>query len=349
MSERRVNTIVPIDGRQFIHTIELHFSNRCSGNCVVCSRAHGGDNQALITKDTVDAIIDNLKDIDFNWLQVGGDGDSFLSSEFFPALRRFREAFPKKGICLFSNGSMLTKERADTIIAERLLDDIQTRIDSLNVQLYKQSTGLNLATVIDNIKYFFLHNNFVRYHIIYFPLYAYRDTCMQRLDKEPTQWNRIDESLLSNEARGMREYFKSLPRNSDMSDALFNFRVSQICLWGEREDATSNLNATCTQLPEHKGCFRNQVYIYPDGSVGSCAYDDGQDTFILGNIVKGDRLADLWVSDKREQFISDIRNGKYKGKYPCTNPDACKMFAHDPSIQYGDSYERVHTVTQPGR
>jgi MoaA/NifB/PqqE/SkfB family radical SAM enzyme len=338
-------------GKNFIHTVELHFSNKCTGDCICCSKAHGGSNPEFVTERVVDATIRNLQFIEFNWLQLGGDGDSFLNPVFIPSLRKYRQVFPGKGLCLFTNGAMLTKEMTDILTSEKLLDDIQTRLDSLDPELYRQSTGLSLERVIDNIKYFFLQNTFTRYHIIYFPLYAYKHVCREQLGKEqPTHWHRINEDLLHDEAMEMKKFFYSLPRNPRMTEAQMNFRISPICLWGEREDIPPVTDKVCTQLPEYKGCFRNQIYVYPNGDLGCCAYDDAQNTFIVGNVLDHDHaIHDAWASDKRMQIIDDVRRGKYYGKYPCTNPVACGMYFVDKSVNYGSCYERNNTVSKVAR
>lgn len=340
-----------MSNKPFIHTIELHFSNKCTGDCICCSKAHGGSSPQMVSAEVVDATIRNLQHIEFNWLQLGGDGDSFLNPEFIPSLRKYRKAFPNVGLCLFSNGSMLTEDMSDVLITERLLDDIQTRIDSLNPDLYRQSTGLSLDKVLNNIQYFYLMNDFIRYHIIYFPLYAYKYLCKQMLNKDmPTHWHRIDESLLRDEAAEVKQFFYTLPRNEKMTEAQMNFRISPICLWGEREDIPPVFDKVCTQLPENKGCFRNQTYIYPNGNIGSCAYDDAQDTFILGNVLTSDTaLKEAWEGTKRQQFIDGVRSGRFFGTYPCTNPVACGMYFVDKSVNYGDAYERNHKVSSLAR
>lgn len=318
----------------FIKIIELHFSNRCTGDCVVCSKAHGFNSPQFVTSSIVDATIRNLHNVDFNTLQLGGDGDSFLNPVFIPSLRKYRENFPGKSMCLFSNASMLTVDNADTIIEEHLLDDLQTRIDSMNPVLYKQSTKLSLENVLDNIIYFFQHNDCVRYHIIYFPLYAYKEMCLRRLGKMPAHWDRIDETLLKDESASVRRFFYLIPRNEKMHEALLNFRVSPICLWGEREDMKPVASSVCTQLPESNGCFKNQIYIYPNGNIGMCAYDDGQNTFVVGNVLDSDyAVRDTWNGALRKQIIDDVRAGKYYGKYPCTNPIACGMHFVDKSFK----------------
>jgi radical SAM protein with 4Fe4S-binding SPASM domain len=305
-----------------IKYIELHFSNLCSNNCVICSKSHGGDSQPFITEDVVDAIIDNLYDINYTSLQVGGDGDSFLSKLFIPSLQRFKKVFPTGKITLFTNGRGLSPDISMTIINERLLDEIQIRLDSLNPVVYSQSTGRDyLKLILDNIEFFRKHNNFILFVIIYFPLYLYRQACKNRINKDmPTYWKNIDESLLYDEYQEFQRYFNVESANKN----LFRVRNSQIGLWGEREDIPPYFQAQCPQLPENDGAFKNQIYIYPNGNIGLCPYDDEQNTFIIGNILK-DRLIDVWNGEQRQQIINDVRNGKYLGKYPCTDPRTCVM------------------------
>lgn len=324
-----------------IPIVELHFSNKCTGSCIICSEAHGGNNIVFCTNEVVDKIIGNLRYIDFDIVQVGGDGDSFLNKEvFFYALRRLKSEFPSKHICLYTNASMLTPENGRIIVEEKLLNEIVTRIDTLNPILFKQSTGLSLERVLSNIKNFFLINDYVKYVLVYFPLYGYRDLCLKMLGREPARWNRLDVNLLKNEITEVGEYFASLPKHSNMPP--YFFRGSPVSLWGERKDVSSR-DVDCFQVGQEEfdryvqhgltggkqcvhGSFLNQTYIYPDGSVGLCPYDDGQDTFICGNLMKGDSLADIWVSDKRRQMIQDVKDRKYNGKYPCIDPIACGMY-----------------------
>ena len=324
-----------------IPIVELHFSNKCTGSCIICSEAHGENNIVFCTEEVVDKIIENLKEIDFDIVQVGGDGDSFINKDvFFYALRRLRIEFPDKHLCLYTNASMLTDTNGRTIVEEKLLDEIVTRIDTLNLTLFKQSTGLSLGRVLSNIKRFFLINDCVKYVLVYFPLYGYRDLCLKMLGREPARWNRLDSTLLKNEIVEMKKYFDDLPKHPNMPS--YFFRGSPVSLWGERKDLSPR-DVDCFQVDQEAfdkyvkygltggrlcvhGSFLNQTYIYPDGSVGLCPYDDRQDTFICGNLMKGDSLADIWVSDKRLQMIQDVKDRKYNGKYPCIDPIACGMY-----------------------
>ncbi len=307
-----------MSSRPYIPIVELHFSNRCTGTCVICSDSHGYDSFPYCTPDVFEHIVQNLFTIDFGVIQVGGDGDSFLNPYFFDALRLLRKEFPGKTLTLFTNGFMLTPDRSDIILKERLLDNIETRIDTINPVLFKQSTGLDFNIVSSNIAYFMSKNKSnIKTHIIYFPLFLYEECVREFLGKEPTDFYKISKNLLHNEYLEVLNFFKLR-----VVDGPFNFRISEICLWGEREDVFIDTTTPCSQL---NGAFKNQVYIYPNGNYGLCPFDDGQNTFIFGNALY-DNLAGAYVGNVRMKFIQDIADMKYAGKGCCINPKACYSY-----------------------
>ena len=148
-------------------------------------------------------------------------------------------------------------------------------------------------------------------------MFIYEQSVREYLDKEPTDFYKIDKGLLKNEYLLVYTHFKS-----KVVKGPFNFRISEICSWGEREDAFINTETVCSQL---NGAFKNQVYIYPNGNYGLCPFDDGQDTFVFGNVAT-DNLAEAYVGGKRKQYIQDITDMKYAGKGCCINPKACYSY-----------------------
>lgn len=299
----------------YIKTIELHFSNICTGDCVICSKSHGNKSNPKAGNDYINAVIENLKRIDFDQIQVGGDGDSFLSEQFIPGLRRLRKEFPDKVICLYSNCSRMVPPISDILVKEKLLHQLQVRVDTIDPDLYFQSTRLHFYKLEENLSYFLKINDFTQVTIIYFPLYKYEEHCRKYLNKQHgTYFKRINKTLLQDEYSRVINYFLSMPCK-DRSK--LDYRLSGICLWGERTDIPYT-PGVCSQL---NGAFKNQTYIYPNGDIGLCPYDDGQDTFILGNIYK-DNLAEVWESERRKQFIQYIEEGKID-YYPCINAEAC--------------------------
>lgn len=303
--------------KPFIPIVELHFSNRCTGNCVICSKAHGYDSFPYLTPVVFNRIVANLQRIDFNVIQLGGDGDSFLNPYFLDFVQELRVRFSGKRLTLFTNGFALTPERSNMIIQRNLLDQIETRIDTVDPILFGQSTGLDFNVVSENLIYFMQNTTGVKNFVVYFPLFLYRDCVNEILNKEPTHFSGIEEQRLKNEYVDVWRFFAPHGRRP-----LFTYRNSEICLWGEREDVTPRV-APCSQVDR---AFKNQVYIYPNGNIGLCPYDDGQNFFVLGNILTSN-IDEVWLSNERQSVIESIANGIYAGGcYPCIDPLACDSY-----------------------
>jgi MoaA/NifB/PqqE/SkfB family radical SAM enzyme len=308
--------------------IEFHISNVCTGRCVVCSKAHGGTNNPMVSDEVIDRAIDRLQEASGTWrLQLGGDGDSFLHSGFLAYCATMRRRLPGSHHCLFTSAYLLTPERSDDIIEERLLDEVQIRVDSLDPAIYRKSTGLDLETVLFNIRYFAAKNDHAHLCIIYMPLYRYRQTCRERLNKEPTYFGRVDVQspglclkALRNEYVEMCEYFRNT-----RSQFPIEVRTTGISLWAERTDCAFS-DAPCPRLPENTpGDMSRQLYIYPNGNYGLCGYDDAQCEFILGNVFDHS-IREVWNGPQMQEYMNRIRN-RTPDDHPacCVNPEACKM------------------------
>lgn len=308
-------------------TIELHISNRCTGNCVVCSKAHGGDWPHFVTDEVVAATIERIKETgktDYT-LQLGGDGDSFLHPRFLDYLFQFRDELPGCHRCLYTSAFSLRHDEAERIVSCELLNEIQIRIDSLIPDVYYRSTGMLLDVVLENIqelrRQMVVQGRHVRLCIIYLPLYKYRQSCGHTLGKRPTYFDHLDGVELTDEWPAVQSYFASQPGVHSIET-----RITGLSLWAERTDCEFS-DHPCPRLPEClPGDMARQLYIYPNGDYGLCGYDDGQDTFILGNVLN-DRIEDVWGGDKMMGFMDAIRN-RTPENHPacCVNPRACVMW-----------------------
>jgi hypothetical protein len=93
-------------------------------------------------------------------------------------------------------------------------------------------------------------------------------------------------------------------------------------LWAERH------NPALVPDPEMKCergyCFNTTLYIWTEGNVGICGYDDGQNTLIYGNIMK-ESIPELWNGEDKQKVINRVLNREIKG-YPCINPKCCLFY-----------------------
>jgi hypothetical protein len=298
-----------------IPEIELAFSNACTADCFVCSKTHGGTNEPFMSQAVFDAAVRQMHDIDFDTVQTGGDGDSFLNPIYLDALRTLRREFPGKRVVLYSNFALLTPEIADVLIGENLITDLFTRVDSVIGQAFTISTGLDMDAVFSNIDYFLSKNKAISFQINYSNIKKYRENCLSVLGKDPYQWDECLGWAPDDEWTAVCDRFTHgnyIPRINEIRRSL----------WAERNNPAIKPEPDMPCQRTH--CFENVCYVWTDGDVGICGYDDGQDAMIVGNVLETP-IAEIWTSDRRRKMIEHVTNRGIKG-YPCINPRACLFY-----------------------
>lgn len=293
--------------------IELNFSNLCGASCVFCSRPHGIGNEFLMSREVFDAFMRQLPDCkDVNIIQTSGNGETFLNPIYLDCIAELKDKFPHIPRWIYNNFSMMTKERADRIIDCRLFDKVHVRVDSMDKQIFEKCSNLNHERVFKNIEYFLSRNTDIPFVILYNDIKKYYDKCQRVLGKRPIRDHFKGEIL--NRAGGESDAIK---KHFEKFGPLTMCNIGH-CLWAEREEAMPDLDTLCPKL----NIIDHVTWICPNGDVSVCCYDDRQDTFIAGNILK-EHILDIWNGKKRAEIIDGIKNKKYNGKYPCTNPNCC--------------------------
>lgn len=292
--------------------IELAFCNACTADCYICSKTHGGHNNPLMSWEVYQAAAEQMQEVDFDIVQTGGDGDSFLNKIYIDALRDLKIRFPKKKIVLYTNFANFTHQLIDIVVNEQLVSEVNTRVDTLAPALYQACTGLDMDEVFDNIDYWISRNTKIPFNINYASIQHYKSVCNEVLGKDPYYWQEIM-GVAIDEYEWVKDRF-----TLKSPGVISRIKTS---LWAERNDpAIEPCDCDC----QRQYCFDSTMYIWTDGDVGICGYDDGQDALVYGNILKTP-IKRLWVSEERQVAISKVRNREIKG-YPCVNPRACLFY-----------------------
>lgn len=301
-----------------IHEVEIAFSNACTADCAICSRTHGGINEPYMSREVFNKVWYDLLNIDVSIIQTGGDGDSFINPIYIDSLRRLKASFPTAKIVLYSNFALFDRGFANCIVSENLLDNVYTRIDTLNPPLFQEFTGLDFYQVKNNIKYFISINKKISFQINYSNIHSYKRKCKEILNIDrPIHWRDCFDSAPKDEYDDIMKFF-NMPRTSSM----LSFSRITHSLWAERSSPA--IVADTTMQCGRQYCFDQVMYIWPNGNVGICGYDDGQDTLIYGNVMNTP-LIDLWNSPERQAAIEKVRTRAIT-TYPCINPRACLFY-----------------------
>ena len=303
-----------------INEIEFNFSNLCQAKCFICSDFHGDGNVKLMKPEVFDIAVEQLKDVDFERIQTSGNGDALLNPFYFDYLRELRSTFPHAEIHFYSNFYLMTRRVSDLFIEEKLINEIFTRIDSLDASIFEKSTGLKLSIVLQNLEYFIKQNRRIKVNIGYSNIPSYYKLCKRVFNGLPRK-NRFSEETIANipnELERLRRHFGAIPTCGSIVINKINHS-----LWGERPIAKANPKTPC---PKYQ-ILNNIIWISPNGTLSACGYDDHQCDLVYGDITK-EHIIDAWNSSKRKEIMDKIKNRFYK-EYPCINPDFCRMYPQE--------------------
>lgn len=294
--------------------IEINFSNVCAAECIICSRLHGSGNKFFMEEDVFSVLLEQMKEIEFSMIQTSGNGEAFLNPHYLDYIERLRDMFPKKQMWTYNNFSMMTKDRADRIIAGNLFNRIHVRIDSLQKWVFERNSNLNKEMVFKNLEYFLSKNKTMNLVILYNNINDYYARCKDILESRPVRDFFTDEELakVRDEEKEIEKYFKQYDCPISVC------RVGH-SLWGERQSASPDPVTLCPKW----NVINNVTWVCPNGDVDVCCYDDTQALFVCGNILE-DSLLSIFNGESRKEILRKIENREWKS-YPCVNPKCCNM------------------------
>lgn len=302
----------------YIKEIELNISNLCGASCIMCSEPHGCMNDEIMKPEVFNELVKQLKDVKFDIVQTSGDGETFMNPHYLDYIRILKRDFPSVPRWIYNNFSMMTFDRADTIINEDLFDKVHTRVDSMDYDTFKKSSGLERNRVFENIKYFLKFNHKIPFVILYNNIKSYYERCYVATGARPVR-DRFSDRELSMIIDEQSEIHKYFLQDCKKPELLAMARINH-GLWGERyrDDIQHNHYYPCPKIE----VIEKVCWIYPNGNIGMCCYEDRQDpAFSLGNIMEN-HILDIFYGEKRRAAIENIKNNVYK-EYPCNSPRLC--------------------------
>jgi len=143
--------------------------SRCNARCIVCPWANQIYRKSIPQGKMSDSLFSKIID-ECSQYNVKEISPEFLNEPLMdPALEKkieyIREKCPSAFIFFVTNGSLLTKERADKI-ANSGLDKITISVHGLSKETYeKNMVGLNFHRTLDRINYFLSINKYVKVRI----------------------------------------------------------------------------------------------------------------------------------------------------------------------------------------
>lgn len=222
-------------------------------------------------------------------------GDPLLSQDIAKMIKYIKFKNPKNTILLTTNGTLLTKEKAEEIISNNV-DKIVISVHSADKEKYENITGVNmLAKVEENIK----------------NLIEIKKKSKRNVSKIYLRMVTPDKE--SNDVKNFRAKWKKYPVTVDIR-ILHNY--------GGKIDNRLAKSKPIKRYP----CYH--LWLSPgiawDGEVSICC-DDLERQAIIGNI-KNSTMSEIWQGDTLKKYREYHLNGEYYKIPVCKNCDIWKTY-----------------------
>ena len=133
--------------------VSIEPSNTCNARCVMCPYSKMTRPKTVMPMELFKKIVDDCHKEGVSNFNLNFYNEPFLDPFVFDRIKYLKSKEIK--VKLFSNGSVVDKEKADKIL-ESGLDEINFSLDSCDKETYESiRKGLNFETVVKNVSYLF--------------------------------------------------------------------------------------------------------------------------------------------------------------------------------------------------
>jgi radical SAM protein with 4Fe4S-binding SPASM domain len=284
--------------------------NACNMACPFCTTILATRDRKLMPLSTLEKVLDDLLEAKiYPRLTFTGEGEPFLNKQTCDMIAMARA----RGFNTWSinNGTMLTKQRIDKLIAAKL-NRIQFSIDSIKPEVYEQiriSKGNHSSyynQVMGNILHFIKRN-----YEAGSPTYVTISS--------------VQNSLNVDEEKSFTEFWYSLPVNHVFLQPLSTIQGANPS--GESEGIF--FKGDQKSKPVCSVPFGNAI-VNSDGSVNLCTHDyDG--VYSVGNVIE-ESFVDIWNNEKSKKLRQALIDGEVE-EFVKMGHDCAKC--NNPLIGYG--------------
>lgn len=323
------NAISSFKGIDMLRSINLSLSLICNADCIYCPSNRGKrSEQKMMPFDYVEKIINetlskNLKKYhDIKKIEIGENGEAFLNNDLIKILRFIKSKLPYIKVSVSTNFSNLTKDKAEIILGEELIDDFRCNIDGSANSNYFNVKRLELQNIRYNLINFLeirkRLNSDAPITIQILTLHDYIYTIYNNFGFYPLKLrdhnliNVPDDFLLVKE-----EYEKMLNPEKDkiIKPIIFG--------WAERQKIDTKKvdynKYSCPNLDR----IKKEAFIAPDGTWYACCFDSNNE-LVLGNVIKKS-IKEIFFGEKRRELIELLEDKQFtKIGGPCKTVNCCQ-------------------------
>lgn len=291
------------------YTVFIEASRNCNFRCKFCAVHEPNAKQiaggGIIRYEDFTKVIDDMKGFPekVKSLILSNQGEPLLNKRLADLVRYANQAGVAESVSITTNGSLLTPETSDALVAAGL-SSIRISVEGMDSEAYKSLCGADIDwdVFVQNIKYLYEHKGNT---LIYVKIMNVSVPTAEQRDKFFATFGDICddifvEHLMDNwpDFEGIYDYFGD-------KDELRQF--------GRFGQQSKGMNIC--PFPFYMSI------INPNGTVIPCC-GDWKQKVIFGNAFT-ENFCDIWQGEKRKSFLhSMIKNGRIK-----TSPELCAKCA----------------------
>lgn len=312
-----------------LESISLSLSSVCGANCIFCPDDLGETVKPKIMPfEYAKKIVDEIASKEFaqthniKIMEVGGNGDAFLNKDLMHILRYIKQEIPNIEVKIFTNFQYFSKEKAETILRERLIDSFCCNIDASNEKNYFNTKRLNMKQVKINLTDFIETrkklNSDVSLTVFVLTLNSYINAVYNTLGFYPAKLKNFELVHIADDFPLIK---KQLEEKLDLNkDKIIR---SGVVGWAERHkvnvDEIEYSQYTCKELRK----IKKKAFIASDGSWYLCCLDASHE-LTLGNVIN-QSINEIFYSEKRKKMIEALENRQFtRVGGPCLTVNCCQ-------------------------
>lgn len=264
----------------------------CNFKCDFCFQCKDtGFKGSLMSVELFERVIKQLKEFDepINVVHLYALGEPFLNKNMPLFIRRLKEEHVAKEVKTTTNGSLLSPDVVDEIIAAGL-DEISISLNGLKDEDFKRIAGatVNFEKMMENLKYLYTRKKQCHIHIKIIGDYFNKDEQQYFIDKVGDYADTINIDGLTSHWSGLE----------------IGQGGQQYCVASE----TSKWSICAL-------CFY-ELTIHSNGTVSPCSVDWQIQRETLGSVMET-TLKEIWQSTKRNEMLVSFLKGTQNPYQAC--------------------------------
>ncbi len=266
-------------------------SDICNFRCKFCFQSHGKFKGEVMSFETFDRIIEQLKEFDgpINVIHMYGLGEPLINNNLPDFIRIINDNHLAREVAITTNGSLLTHDMADRLVASGL-SRLSVSLDGIDDETFRQIVGVEVSfkKIYEQLSYFYSIRGKCHFHV--------------KINGEDYSEDQKDRFV---------ELFKDITDSINIDHVVNVWPGLDVASNGDRM-YDYNLDALKNDTSKAKAVCPLMFYellVHSDGSVSPCAVDYGFKSMNLGNIFDNS-LFNIW-NGKR---LRDLRIESLKGE-----------------------------------